>query len=106
MRKVVPRQFQRVSLVAGGDKRKACVAIKGPVGIAQFTVHTRGNRCFGQAGADSRSNIGRGRARRNFAHRAVGKRDFQHFRHVIAYGDDSTARQGFAAERMSYGKDA
>jgi hypothetical protein len=59
MGKVVPRQFQRVRLVLGGDEREACVTLQRAVDVDQFAIDPRGERRLGKTGADR----GRSRAR-------------------------------------------
>src|SRR3546814_13713431 len=55
---IVPRQFERIGLVARGDEREAGIAIEGASQVAQFAVHARGNGRLGEAGAIRRA-IGR-----------------------------------------------
>jgi hypothetical protein len=67
MGKVVPRQFQRVRLVLGGDEREACVTLQRAVDVHQFAIHPRGERRLGETGADRGGDVRRCRAGRDFS---------------------------------------
>ena len=58
MREIVARQFQRLGLVARGNQGKLRVAGKGAGKVHQFTIHPRGKRRLGKAGADRGRHIG------------------------------------------------
>ena len=62
-------------------------ALKRAHDIAQLTVNPRGDGRLGQTRTNACGNIGGGGTGRNFAHRAVGKRDFEHLRHAKAYAE-------------------
>ena len=87
MRKVMPCEFERIGLIARCHQRKVGVTVKRAHDIAQFTVNPRGDGRLGQTGADGGSNIGRSGAGCDLAHRAIGKRDFEHLRHAKAYAE-------------------
>ena len=82
MGKIVPCQFERVVLIAIGHQRQLGIAFKRPVDIAQFAIDTRRDRRLGEAGADRRRHIRRGRAGFHLAHRSIGQADLEQFGHV------------------------
>ncbi len=67
MREIVPRQFQRVVLVAGCDQCEFRIAIKRAIDIAYFAIHACGNRRLGKAGSDSGGDVARSASRLHFA---------------------------------------
>ena len=75
---VVPRQFQRIGLVARGDQRERAIAGERPAEIDQLSIDAGGERRLGEAGADRRGDVSRSRSRRHFAHGTVGKADLEH----------------------------
>ena len=78
---VVARQFERIGLVPRSDQRQLRITLERAGQVAQLTIHTRGQRCLGKAGADRRGDIRRGRSRGHFAHRSIGEADLEKFRH-------------------------
>ena len=78
MGEIVPRQLQRIRLVARRDQSQFAVALERPADIAQLAIHARRDRCLGEARPDRRRDIGRRRARRDFADRSVGQSDRKH----------------------------
>ena len=83
MRKIVARQFERVGLVAVGDQGELGIALERPADVAHLAIDPRRDRRLGEARPDRRGDVGGGRARRHFAHGAIGKRYFEHFGHRV-----------------------
>ncbi len=81
MRIVVACEFERVGLVAAGDQREVGIAFERTHDVAKLAIDARRDRGLGEAGTDRRRDVGRGRTRGHFTHRAIGKADFQHLTH-------------------------
>jgi hypothetical protein len=83
VREVVPRELERLGLVARGDQRELGIAVERPVEVAHLAVDPRRQRGLGQARADRRGDVGRGRAGGHLAHRSVGQADLQQLAHRV-----------------------
>ena len=84
VRAIVADQFERLGLVARGDQLEPGIALERAGDVAHLAVDARGERGLGQARADRRGDIGRGRAFRHFPDRTVGKRNLEHLAHRAA----------------------
>ena len=91
---IVTNELERLLLVAGGDDGEAGILLQRPGEIAHFAVDLRGERRLGEAGADRRRDVRRGRSRRDLAHGAVGKRDRKHVHRVVPVLRAPNARLG------------
>ena len=72
---IVPGEVKRIGLIPGGHQRQAGIAGERQGQIDQLAINARGQCRFGEARTNCRSNIGRGRTGRHFAHRTIGKAD-------------------------------
>ena len=82
MREIVPRQFERVGLVARCDERQLGIALERAHDIAQLAIDARRQRRLGKAGSDIGGDLCRSGTCGHIAHGAVGKRDLDHFCHA------------------------
>ena len=85
MGEIMPRQFQRVSLVPARHQRQRRVLLQRPADVAQFAIHSRGDRRLGQPRTDRRRNVRRRSAGRDFTHGTIGQSDFEHGGHDMSF---------------------
>ena len=81
MGEVVPRQIERIRLVARRNQREAGVLRERPFEIDQLPIDPRRQRRLEQAGPDIGGDLPRGGPGLHVAHRAVGKRDVEKIGH-------------------------
>ena len=90
---IVPRQLERVGLVARGDQRKLGIALERPVEVAHLAVDPRRQRRLGEARPDRRRDVGRRGPALDLADRSIGQLDREHIGHVGAAPGESDARR-------------
>ena len=72
---IVPGKVKRIGFIPRGHQSQAGIAGERQGQIDQRAINARGQCRFGEARTNCRSNIGRGRTGRHFAHRTIGKAD-------------------------------
>ena len=73
----MPRQLQRISLIAAGHQREVCIADKGTSEIDQLAIDPSGQRGLGQPRANRHGYIRGGGTGRHFAHGTIGQADLE-----------------------------
>ena len=96
----MPRQFERVFLIAACYQRQFGITVERAIDIAHFAIYARSNRGFGKAGANCSGDIAGSAAGFHFAARTIWQADFEKFGHALPPNASARARQvGIAACR-------
>jgi len=81
MGEIVPRQLERVRLVAHRDQGELAIFLERAADIAQLAIDPRRQRRLGEAGPDRRRHVRRARPPLDLADRSVGQHNRKHFGH-------------------------